>query len=290
MEQACDHGRVTGTLVIAATPIGNVADASQRLGFLLAEADVVAVEDTRRLARLARELGVVVGGDVVSYYEAVEVARIPALLARLADGATVVLVTDAGMPAVSDPGYRLVVAAVEAGATVTVAPGPSAVLAALAVSGLPSDRFCFEGFAPRRQLERERWFAALAQEPRTVVFFESPRRIGATLATAAEQLGPDRPAVVCRELTKTHEEVRRGTLADLAGWAADGLLGEITVVVGGLPQQSGPVGSPREWAAAVAAAQAAGQSRKEAIKAVALRHGVPKREVFDAVVTGPRVP
>ena len=281
---------MAGLLVIAATPIGNPDDASPRLRQVLADADTIAVEDTRRFARLARDLDLTHAADVVSFYEAVEASRIPQLLARLASGHTVVLITDAGMPSVSDPGYRLVAAAAGAGVTVTVVPGPSAVLAALVASGLPSDRFCFEGFPPRKPGERLRWFEALADEPRTLVFFESPRRIGATLAAASQMLGADRPAVVCRELTKTYEEVRRGTVGELAAWASDGLLGEITVVVAGAPAPARADVGSAELAAAVAAAEAAGSTRKEAIKAVALRHGMPKREVFDAVVRQGRVP
>lgn len=279
-----------GTLILAATPIGNIGDASPRLVAALEQADVLAVEDTRRLGRLARDLGVHYRGDAVSFYEAVETARIPGLLHRLAAGDTVLLLTDAGMPSVSDPGFRLVGAAVAAGVRVTVIPGPSAALAALAVSGLPSDRFCFEGFPPRKAGERARWLADLASQERTIVFFESPHRIAACLAAAAQAFGDDRPAAVCRELTKTYEEVVRGPLGDLAQWAADGVLGEITVVIAGAPPQAGGEGTPADWVAAVAAAEAAGQPRKEAIKAVAVRFGVPKREVFDAIVTAPRVP
>ncbi len=271
-----------GTLAIAATPIGNPADASPRLVRLLAQADVVAAEDTRRVHQLARALDVELTGRIVSYYEAVEQARIPGLLAHLAEGRTVALLTDAGMPTVSDPGFRLVSAAREAGARVTVIPGPSAVLAALAVSGLPSDRFCFEGFPPRKAGERDRWFGRLATEPRTIVVFESVHRITETLDSAVEQLGPDRPAVVCRELTKTHEEIRHGTLAELAQWARGGLRGELTVVIAGAAEER--TGEPRDWAAEVAAAEAAGVARKQAIKDVAVRHRVRKGEVFDAVV------
>ncbi len=281
---------MAGLLAIAATPIGNTDDASPRLRRLLVEADVIAVEDTRRLIRLARALGITYTADVVSFYEAVEGARIPQLLARLTAGQTVALITDAGMPSVSDPGYRLVAAAAAAGIDITVLPGPSAVPAALAVSGLPSDRFCFEGFPPRKPGERTRWFGRLSLEPRTIVFFESPRRIGATLGAAAQVLGADRRAVVCRELTKTHEEVRRGTLAELAAWAAEGLLGEITVVVAGAPDRSPTPVQPADLAAAARAAEAAGRDRKAAIKEVAVRFGVPKREVFDAVVAGSREP
>jgi 16S rRNA (cytidine1402-2'-O)-methyltransferase len=221
-------------LIVAATPIGRALDASPRLATALASAGLVAAEDTRRVRRLAADLGVTLAGRVVSYYDAVEQARVPGLVAALRDGCDVLLVTDAGMPAVSDPGYRLVAAAAAEGLPVTVLPGPSAVTAAVAVSGLPSDRFCFEGFPPRRSGERARRFAALAAEPRTLVFFESPHRVAATLAELAAAFGPDRRGVVCRELTKVHEEIRRGTLAELAEWAGGGVLGELTLVVAGL--------------------------------------------------------
>lgn len=274
---------MSGTLAIAATPIGNPRDASPRLVEVLSTADAVAAEDTRRLTRLARELEFQVAGDIVSFYEAVEQLRAPQLLQRLDQGQTVALVSDAGMPAVSDPGYRLIASAAAAGHRITVIPGPSAVLAALVVSGLPSDRFCFEGFPPRKAGERRRWLTALAPDPRTSVFFESPRRLAATLAEAVAVLGPNRRAAVCRELTKTYEEVRRGTLAELAEWAVDGPRGEITVVLAGAPD--GPArGGPTQWAAAVAAAESAGLSRKEAMKSVAEQYGVPKRQVFDAVI------
>jgi len=198
------------------------------------------------------------------------------------------VVTDAGMPSVSDPGYRLVAAAVERGITVTSVPGPSAVLAALAVSGLPVDRFCFEGFLPRKAGERGRRLAELREERRTMVFFEAPHRTQATLAAMAEAFGADRRAAVCRELTKTHEEVRRAGLADLAGWAADGVRGEVTLVVEGLSaRQAGPGDAPVEaeaLAAQVAEELAMGSTRREAMVEVARRTGVHRRVVYDAVV------
>ena len=221
----------SGVLVLAATPIGRVADAPARLAEELAGADVVAAEDTRRLHRLCTDLGVRLTGRVVSYFEGNESARTPALVEALEAGERVLLVTDAGMPSVSDPGYRLVAAAVERDLHVTAVPGPSAVLTALAVSGLPVDRFCFEGFLPRKAGERSRRLAGLAAEQRTMVFFEAPHRTEAALAAMATAFGDDRPGAVCRELTKTHEEVRRGGLADLAAWAADGVRGEVAVVV-----------------------------------------------------------
>jgi 16S rRNA (cytidine1402-2'-O)-methyltransferase len=272
-----------GLLVLAGTPIGDPADAPPRLAEQLRTADVVAAEDTRRLRRLAQELGVEPAGRVVSYFEGNEAARTPELVARLSEGAHVLLVTDAGMPSVSDPGYRLVAAAVEAGIRVTAVPGPSAVLTALALSGLSVDRFCFEGFPPRKAGERSRTFAALAEEPRTMVFFEATHRITETLTAMAESFGTDRPAAVCRELTKTYEEVKRGTLGELAAWSADGVRGEITVVVSGAVV--GPVEhTPDSLAALVSAREDAGEHRKTAIAAVAAELGLPKREVFDAVV------
>ena len=270
-------------LVLAATPIGRVDDASPRLAHELATADVVAAEDTRRLGRLTRELGVTVTGRVVSYFEGNETARTPSLVEAMLAGERVLLVTDAGMPSVSDPGYRLVAAAVERDLHVTAVPGPSAVLTALAVSGLPVDRFCFEGFLPRKAGERSRRLAGLAAEQRTMVFFEAPHRTEAALAAMATAFGDDRPGAVCRELTKTHEEVRRGGLADLAAWAADGVRGEVTIVVAGASGASDLPTDPASLAALVAEAEEVGMSRKEAILDVARRAGLPKREVYDAV-------
>ena len=242
-------GSSTGTLTVAAVPIGRPGDASPLLVQALASAPVIAAEDTRRVRKLAAALGVEPAGKIISYYDAVERSREPRLVQTLLDGQDVLLVTDAGMPVISDPGYRLVAAAAAAGAAVTVLPGPSAVIAALAVSGLPTDRFCFEGFPPRKAGERAQRFAELAREPRTMVLFESPRRLASTLADLSTAFGPDRHAVVCRELTKTHEEVRRGTLAELAAWAADGVLGEVTLVIGGAAAQAArrarPPGPPR---------------------------------------------
>jgi 16S rRNA (cytidine1402-2'-O)-methyltransferase len=272
-----------GTLVLAATPIGQVGDAPPRLAAELAGADVVAAEDTRRLKRLTTDLGITLGGRVVSYFEGNEQARTPALLEALLAGSRVVLVTDAGMPSVSDPGYRLVSAAVAEGVRVTSVPGPSAVLTALAVSGLPVDRFCFEGFLPRKAGERARRLADLFDEPRTMVFFEAPHRTAATLAAMADALGDDRPAAVCRELTKTHEEVRRDGLRALAAWAAEGVRGEVTLVVSGRPPGPDVAADPESLRAAVAEEEAVGSSRKEAIAAVARRAGLPKREVYDVV-------
>ncbi|MEU0467699.1 16S rRNA (cytidine(1402)-2'-O)-methyltransferase [Amycolatopsis sp. NPDC006131] len=272
-------------LVLAATPLGDSRDASPRLVAALAEADVIAAEDTRRLRSLATALDVTPGGRVVSFYEDVETSRLPKLLEALRAGETVVLVTDAGMPSVSDPGYRLVAACVEEDLPVTCLPGPSAVTTALALSGLPSDRFCFEGFAPRKPGEKGRWFRELATEPRTVVFFESPHRLAATLTEAAAALGDERRAAVCRELTKTYEEVRRGTLPELAAWAADGVRGEITVVLEGARPRAVSV---TDLVAEVSARVAAGERLKSAAAEVAEATGVSKKELYDAVLAARR--
>jgi 16S rRNA (cytidine1402-2'-O)-methyltransferase len=274
---------VSGVLVLAATPIGDPTDAPPRLAAELAAADVVAAEDTRRLRRLAAALDVRPQGRVVSYHDHNEAARTAELVEALVGGARVLLVTDAGTPSVSDPGYRLVRAAVDAGVRVTAVPGPSAVLAALAVSGLPVDRFCFEGFLPRRPGERRSRLAALAAEPRTLVLFEAPHRLADTLDAMAAAFGPGRPAAVCRELTKTYEEVRRGPLDELATWAREGVRGEVTIVVAGAPAAA-VVDDPVELARRVAVLEADGRPRKDAMAQVARDAGVPRRTVYDAVV------
>jgi len=272
-----------GKVVLAATPIGNAEDASPRLRRLLADADVVAAEDTRRLHALAARLGVSVGGRVVSFHEHNESEKSGELLDVVAGGGTVVVVSDAGMPSVSDPGFRMVGAAVERGLAVTVAPGPSAVLTALALSGLPTDRFTFEGFPPRKEGERDRSLAALVQERRTMVFFESPHRIDKTLAAMARAFGEDRPAAVCRELTKTYEEVLRDGLGALAEHAAaEQLRGEIVVVVGGAPEPR--AASPEDLVEAVQDLAATGLRLKDAVAQVATAHGVPKRDLYDAAL------
>ncbi|MEH0578143.1 MULTISPECIES: 16S rRNA (cytidine(1402)-2'-O)-methyltransferase [Streptomyces] len=271
-------------LVLAGTPIGDVSDAPPRLAAELAGADVIAAEDTRRLRRLTQALGVTPKGRVVSYFEGNESARTPELVEELAGGARVLLVTDAGMPSVSDPGYRLVAAAVERDVRVTAVPGPSAVLTALALSGLPVDRFCFEGFLPRKAGERLSRLREVASERRTLVYFEAPHRLDDTLAAMAEVFGADRRAAVCRELTKTYEEVRRGPLGELAEWAAEGVRGEITVVVTGAPERGPEELDAAELVRRVRVREEAGERRKEAIAAVAAEANLPKREVFDAVV------
>lgn len=271
-----------GTLVLAGTPLGNPGDASARLVHALETSEVVAAEDTRRLRRLARDLSASIRGDVISLHDTVEESRIARLVDALHRGATVLVVSDAGMPLVSDPGYRIVRACIDEGIPVTVLPGPSAVLAALVVSGLPVDRFCFEGFLPRRSGERRRRIAELAPERRTMVFFEAPHRIAETLADLVESFGGDRPAALCRELTKTYEDIRRGTLAGLLDDLGQPR-GEITLVVSGRPDRARS-GEPADWARAVAELGEAGVTRRDAIAQVAEDNGVHRREVYDAVV------
>jgi 16S rRNA (cytidine1402-2'-O)-methyltransferase len=275
-----------GRLLLGATPLGQPSDASPRLIAALASADVVAAEDTRRLRTLARALDVHIAGRVVSFFDQNEPARVPALVAEIAAGATVLLVSDAGTPVISDPGHRLVVACVEAGVPVTCLPGPSAVITALVVSGLPSDKFCFEGFAPRKQSARKTWLASLAEERRTCVFFESPRRLAGCLRDAVDELGGARRAAVCRELTKVHEEVVRGSLDELAKWADDGVLGEITVVLAG----AAPQVDLSALVAEVNELSAQGIRVKDACSEVAAAHPElrSRRELYDAVVRSRR--
>jgi 16S rRNA (cytidine1402-2'-O)-methyltransferase len=278
-------GLADGVVVLAATPIGDVRDASPRLIDELVGADLIAAEDTRRLQRLMDRLEISTTARVLSYFEGNEAGRTGQLLEAARTGARVLLVTDAGMPSVSDPGYRLVAAAVEAGIRVTAVPGPSAVLTALAVSGLPVDRFCFEGFLPRKGAERRRRIAELAAEPRTLVFFEAPHRTAAMLDDLAGAFGGDRPAAVCRELTKTYEEVRRGGLAELAGWAADGVRGEVTIVVSGAPAGSVDPGADQQAAVVeVGDLVAGGMKLKPAVAVVAERRGMPKNALYQAAL------
>lgn len=271
-----------GRLLIGATPLGQPSDASARLVSALGSADVIAAEDTRRVRTLAQALEVRLTAKVVSLYDQNETSRIAGLLDAIRSGATVLLVSDAGMPLISDPGYRLVTACIDAGLPVACLPGPSAVTTALAVSGLPAERFCFEGFAPRKQAARKTWLTTLATEQRTCVFFESPRRLAGTLADAVETLGSDRRAVVCRELTKTHEEIVRGRLDELADWAADGVLGEITVVLAGAV----PKADLETLVATVQRLVDGGARVKDACaEVVAANPGSPsRRELYDAVL------
>ena len=276
----------SGVLTLAATPIGNSADTSTRLRTALENTEIIAAEDTRRLRSLAARLDIRLGGAsgarIMSYFEGNEQPRAEQLLARLQGGHDVLLVTEAGMPGISDPGYRLVTACIAAGVTVTVLPGPSAVTAALVLSGLPTDRFCFEGFPPRKGMAGR--LADLATERRTMVFFEAPHRLAATLTAMSETFGAQRRAAACRDVSKISEEVRRGSLGELADWATGDIRGEIVLVVAGLGRGvPATQPEPPELRAHVETQEATGQSRKQAIQEVARQMGLPKRVVYDAV-------
>lgn len=270
-----------GRLVLAGTPIGNPDDASPALRAALTGADLIAAEDTRRLQSLLVRLGLTTSAKVISYFDGNEASRVDELIRALGDGRQVVVVSDAGMPTVSDPGYRVVVAAIAAGHTITVVPGPSAVLVALAASGLPTDRFCFEGFLPRKGEQRRRRLAELATEPRTMVFFEAPHRISEFLDDARGAFGEDRPAAVSRELTKTYEETKRGGLAELAAWAADGVRGEITVVIAGAVQSELSVADAVEL---VGERIAGGEPFSAAVASVAADTGVARKALYAAAL------
>lgn len=284
-------GSSAGRLVLAATPIGNLGDASQRLRDLLAEADVVAAEDTRTARRLCQGLGVTPTGRLMAHHEHNEEASARGLLDQARSGATVVVVSDAGMPTVSDPGYRLVAAAVAEGIPVTCAPGPSAVTTALALSGMPTDRFAFDGFLPRKDGDRRRRFEEIRGEARTVVYFESPQRIAGALAVLAETLGPQRPVCVARELTKLHEEVVRGSAEEVLAWAREreasqvGIRGEIVLVVGpaSAADEAEDV-SEADAVAEVGVLVSSGSRLKEAVAAVASAHGLRSRDLYQAVL------
>jgi len=269
----------SGLLVLAGMPIGDVEDASPALLRAIRTADVVAAEDTRRFQAFLVRAQATCDARVMSYFEGNEAGRTPELVELLREGLTVVLVTDAGMPSVSDPGYRVVAAAIEAGIRVTAVPGPSAVLTALALSGIATDRFCFEGFLPRKAGPRRAALTELVRERRTMVFFEAPHRLAEMLVDAAAALGAERPAAVCRELTKTYEEIRRGGLAELAAWAAEGVLGEITVVVAGVPASDRlPLSEALDE---VRQRVADGEKRSAAAAAVAAETGHDRRELYD---------
>lgn len=267
-------------ILLAATPIGNLGDASARLREVLGSAAVIAAEDTRRTAQLLRLLGIEHRPELIALHEHNERERAERLVER-AETEDVVLVSDAGMPTVSDPGFRVVQLAAERGVQVSAIPGPSAVITALAVSGLPTDRFAFEGFLPRKAGERVRAVAALAAERRTLVFFEAPTRLAEALAALAEGFGQDRPAAVCRELTKLHEEVKRGGLGELAEWAAEGVRGEIAIVVGGAPEREA---SPADALADVLRLVAGGTRMKDAAREVAAQTGLHARELYTAAL------
>lgn len=267
-------------IVLAATPIGNLGDASRRLIETLENADIVAAEDTRVTARLLQGLGIQNRPRLIALHEHNETAKAAELIeqARTVD---IVVLSDAGMPAISDPGFVLVRAAVEAEVTVTALPGPSAVITALAVSGLPTDRFAFEGFLPRKEGERRAALERLADDPRTLVFFESPHRLADSLSDVAQVLGADRPTVVCRELTKLHEEVKRGSALELAAWAAEGVRGEIVVLVGGAAPRTADATDAVDQVLALAAE---GVRLKEAAADVARATGLRANALYDAAI------
>ena len=271
-------------LVLAAIPLGNPLDASDHLKEWIEKVSVIAAEDSRRFGRLCADLGLTYQAKLISFFEGNELERLDELLAIMAGGADLLVVTDAGMPGISDPGYRLARAAVERNIPIKVLPGPSAVTTALLLSGLPSDRFSFEGFPPRTSGARLTWFQALAEEPRTFIFFEAPHRLLESLEDAESAIGSDRKAAICREMTKTYEEVIRGTLGELRAWAkSTEILGEITVVVAGFDPSSRTF-THEDLVAAVLERESAGISRKEAIVEAAKALGLPKRALFDAMV------
>ena len=267
-------------IILAATPIGNLGDASARLREALEQATVVASEDTRVTQRLLAGLGIANRPRLIALHEHNERQK-AAELVELAKGADLLVLSDAGMPTVSDPGFPLVQAAAAAGVEVTAIPGPSAVVTALAVSGLPTDRFAFEGFLPRKSGERSRRLAELAGDRRTLVFFEGPSRLAASLEALADVFGADRPAAVCRELTKLHEEVRRGGLGELAAWAAGGVRGEICIVVGGAPEERADAATALERVLELAAS---GTRLKDAAALVAAESGLGKRDLYEAAL------
>ena len=271
-------------IILAATPIGNLGDASARLVEALGTAEVIAAEDTRVTVHLLRALGIDNRPRLVPLHEHNEVAK-AAELVELARETDVLVLSDAGMPAISDPGFALVAAATAAGVAVTALPGPSAVLTALAVSGLPTDRFCFEGFLPRKGGDRRKALTALAREERTMVFFESPNRLAEALADVATVLGAGRRVVVARELTKLFEEVRHGTAAELGEWAAGGVKGEIVLVVAGAEPL---VASLDDGVAQVLALVAEGIRLKEAATEVAEATGLSRRDLYEGALASRR--
>ncbi len=271
-------------LILACGPLGNVGDTTSRIKSALESAPYIAAEDSRKLTRLAHDLGVRYSGKVISYFEGNESERIAQLTEILISGADLLVITDAGAPGVSDPGYRLIQSAIENGVPIQVLPGPSAVTTALLLSGLATDRFCFEGFSPRTAGARVTWYEKLASEERTIIFFEAPHRLQESLVDALSVFGPNRRGAICREMTKTYEETIRGSIQELLEWSSGrDILGEITVAIAGFDTSSQSY--PRErLVEMVQARESAGISRKEAIALVAKELDLPKRMVFDAMV------
>lgn len=270
-----------GELILAAAPLGNVGDASTRLREEIARSQFVAAEDSRRFARLCKDLGIEFKGKVISFFEGNEVQRLAELEQALRTYDRVLLITDAGMPTVSDPGYRAIRMAIDSGFEVKVLPGPSAVTTALALSGLSSDRFCFEGFAPRSEIARNRYFEELKEEERTMIFFEAPHRVCEFLKSAALVFGEKRPASISREMTKTHEETVRGSLEELRLWSeSKEMLGEFTIVIEGLDRDSLEY-SDADLAQRLKDLEGTGLSRRDAIAKLAKELHISKRRVFD---------
>ena len=271
-------------LILACLPIGDVRDASAHLIESIQNATYVAAEDSRKFARLCQELNIKHHAKVITFFEGNESEKIDELTSLLKSQKDVLVVTDAGAPGVSDPGYRLIRAAVESDVKIKVLPGPSAVVTALLLSGLPTDRFCFEGFPPRTQGARSKWFNDLAQEERTLIFFEAPHRIVESLKDAGDAFGLNRIGAVCREMSKHYEEVVRGELSQLIEWAeSKDILGEITIVISGFDPGTREFDSA-QLVQMVLNQESAGEGRKEAIAQVAKETGISKRVVFDAMV------
>ena len=271
-----------GQLILAATPLGNILDASPRLKETLEQADLIAAEDTRRAKRLFADLDLEIKAPVISLFEENEIEKIPDIIEKLKSGLKVVVISDAGTPAISDPGYRLVTKAIEENILITVIPGPSAVLSALVLSGLPTDRFSFEGFIARKGKERTEILNNLNTQSRTMVIFESPRRTLQTLQDIQEIVGDDRKAAVVREISKTYEEVIRGSLKELVAWAnSKEVLGEITLVIAGV-ENTGKKEVDDEAIAEVKQLIAAGSSFKDAVQEVSTQRGLSRRELYEA--------
>ena len=278
------HNGSMSELILAAVPLGNIGDASSRLKEAIVQAEFIAAEDSRRFLRLCKDLGIECKAQIFSFFEGNESLRLDEIAEKLNSGHNVLLVSDAGMPSVSDPGYRAVRMAIEKGFKVKVIPGPSAVLAALALSGLPTDSFAFDGFPPRTSGARDQWCEERAHEIRTLVIFEAPHRITETIEALSRAFGSDRQGAICREITKTYEEVVRGTLAELLQWTlSKEMLGEFTVVIAGFDASSQEL-SDQEIAAIVHRNESSGITRKEAISMTAKELHIPKRKVFDIMV------
>jgi 16S rRNA (cytidine1402-2'-O)-methyltransferase len=271
-------------LILAGLPIGDAADASENLKSMIEKVEFIAAEDSRKFSRLCQELGIRYTGKIISFFEGNETERIDELTKLLISNKDVLVATDAGMPGISDPGYRLVRAAIENNIKIKVLPGPSAVTTALLLSGLPTDRFCFEGFAPRTSVARVNWFSELVEQPRTIIYFEAPHRITESLQDAISAFGADRQAVICREMSKQYEEVVRGSLNELLQWSeAKEILGEITVVVSGFNPEEREINQDA-IIENVLRYESSGMSRKEAMAEVAKSYGIAKRTVFDVMV------